>query len=215
MTTAFDLKFSLESWSENLVKAIEHVCKTEKIDTKNIALAGHSEGGVVTARVAAILGNRVSKVSIMAGEGPSQLYSLYKFAESGVFFNTPEHNLPTSESRIEYVQEMWQDILADPKSTDKKFWGLTYLRWSSMLQTSVIDELTKFSGEILLIQGTADQAVHPESAVVAYNTLLSKGKNVSLRLLSDADHSFYVAKNPMFDGWKYAISQVVDWSFNF
>lgn len=92
----------------------------------------------------------------MAGEGPSQLYSLYKFAKDGTFFNTEEHNMPTAEQRLQYLTEQWNDILSDPENTEKKFWGLSYLRWSSLLKTSVIDELSQYDGKILLVQGTTD-----------------------------------------------------------
>lgn len=83
-------------------------------------MAGHSEGGVVASRVANLMKDEISNVAIMAGEGPSQLYSLYKFAEDGTFFNTKGHNMPTSEERINYVKEKWNAILANPTNTEKK-----------------------------------------------------------------------------------------------
>lgn len=47
----FDQKFSLESFSNNIVKAINYTTKNEKIDTTKILIAGHSEGGIVASRV--------------------------------------------------------------------------------------------------------------------------------------------------------------------
>lgn len=207
----FDKNFSLETWSSRIVNAINHVIKNEKIDTANVMIAGHSEGGVVASRVANLMGNKISNVAIMAGEGPSQLYSLYKFAEDGTFFNTKEHNMPTSEERMNYVKEKWADILAAPANTEKKFWGFTYLRWSSLLKTSVIDELANYNGKVLIIQGTADKAVHPESAAIAYTTLLSKGKNIELALIENADHSFNISDKKDIDGWKMVIGKIIKW----
>lgn len=207
----FDKKFSLDTWSHTIQTAINYVLSHEKIDQSKVLLAGHSEGGVVAARVAQLMKNKISHVAIMAGEGPSQLYSLYRFAEDGTFFNTKEHNMPTREARINYVTEKWKDILADPGNTEKKFWGFTYLRWSGMLQTSVMDELASYDGKILLLQGTADKAVYPESAVVAYTALLSKGKQVKLEQVEGADHSFNIADQPKLDGWKMVIEKVMHW----
>jgi predicted esterase len=207
----FDKKFSLENWSNAITNAINYVLKNENIDNRKILIAGHSEGGIVVSRVAALMKDTVSHVAILAGEGPSQLYSLYKFAEDGTFFNTEEHNMPLPEQRIEYVKTIWNDILSDPNNTTKNFWGFSYLRWSSMLKTSVIDELEKYNGKILLLQGTADKAVYPESATIAYTTLLSKGKNIRLELINNADHSFNISDRPQTDGWRMVIEKTLQW----
>lgn len=210
-STDFDNRFSLESWSNRIVKTINYVVKNEKINPDSILVAGHSEGGIVAARVANLMKDKVANVAILAGEGPSQLYSLYKFAEDGTFFNTKEHNMPTAEQRISYLENAWKAILADPESTQKKFWGLTYLRWSSMLKTSVMEELSGYNGKILLIQGTDDKNVHPETATIAYTYLLSKGKNVQLNIVQHADHSFNITNDPKTDGWKMTIEQILEW----
>ncbi|RYD96547.1 MAG: hypothetical protein EOP54_13450 [Sphingobacteriales bacterium] len=210
-STAFDKKFSLENWSNTIVTAINYVVQNEKIDTNKILLAGHSEGGVVASRVANLMQDKISNVAIMAGEGPSQIYSLYKFADEGIFFNTKEHNMPTAAERINYLKEKWSDILADPTNTDKKFWGFTYLRWSSFSKTSVIDELANYNGKILILQGTADKAVYPESAIVSYTSLLSKGKNINLIEVANADHSLNMPDQPEIDGWQLVIEKIINW----
>ena len=207
----FDQKFSLENWSNTIVDAINYIAQNENIHQSKILLAGHSEGGVVASRVAKLMKDKISHVAIMAGEGPTQLYSLYKLADDGTFFNTKEHNMPTSEERIRYVNEKWKDILADPDNTEKKFWGFTYLRWSSLLKTSVIDELSNYSGKILILQGTTDKAVYPESAIVSYTSLLSKGRDVALLPIENADHSFRILDKPEIDGWKMVIEKIVTW----
>ena len=207
----FQEKFSLESRSNTIVDAINYVLQNENIDKHKVLIAGHSEGGIVAAKVANLMKEKISNVVVMAGEGASQLYSLYKLADDGTFFNSKEHNMPTSEERIQYLTNRWKDILADPMSTEKKFFGFTYLRWSSMLSTSVIDELTNYNEKILFIQGTADKAVYPETATVAYVTLLTKGKNVELQLIENADHSFRILDKPEVDGWKMVIEKIMEW----
>lgn len=210
-SASFDGRFSLESWSSTIIQAIDHTTKHAQIDPTRIHLVGHSEGGVVAARVARVLQDRIAQVAILAGEGPSQLFSLYAFAEDGTFFNSPEHGMPTPEERVKYVTDAWKEILADPNSTEKKFLGFTYRRWSSMLGTSVIEELLNFPGRILLVQGTADKNVHPASATIAYTTLLSKGKDVSLYLIENADHSFNLLDQPGVDGWKMVLEKTLHW----
>lgn len=207
----FDQKFSLESFSNSIVDAVDYTTQNEKIDTTRVLIAGHSEGGIVAARVASLMKGKISNVAIMSGEGLSQLYSLYKFADDGTFFNTKEHNMPTSDQRIKYLTDKWKDILANPNSTDKTFWGFTYLRWSSMLRTSVIEELANYNGEILIVQGTLDKAVYPENAISSYTALLSKGKRVQVELIENADHSFNISDKPAIDGWKSVIENIIKW----
>src|SRR5690606_30801646 len=84
---SFDHKFSLESWAEKIVEAINYTLENEPVATDKVLIIGHSEGGLVASRVARLLSDKVSNVAILAGEGPTQLYSLYKFAFDGTFFN--------------------------------------------------------------------------------------------------------------------------------
>lgn len=205
---AFDKKFSLESWACSIEQVINYVIKNEKIDTTKIMIAGHSEGGLVAARVAKELGKRITHVSILAGEGPSQLYSLYRFAESGVFFDSPNS---TAEQRIDSLIRTWKNIVADPVSTTKKFWGFTFLRWSSFLKTSVEEEFNDYNGKVLILQGDLDNNVLPESANVLYTSMLSKGKTVALEMIPGADHSFNIVGNAAVNGWEMVIGKCIDW----
>src|SRR5690606_34995635 len=120
---SFDQNFSLENWSNRIVNAINYVTEHEKINKQKILVVGHSEGGVVASRVANLMKDKISNVAILAGNGATQLYSLYKLADDGTFFNTKEHNMPTSEQRLSYLKEQWKNILSEPNNTEKKFWG--------------------------------------------------------------------------------------------
>ncbi|MDY3530262.1 prolyl oligopeptidase family serine peptidase [Riemerella anatipestifer] len=208
---SFDQNFSLENWSNRIVNAINYVTEHEKINKQKILVVGHSEGGVVASRVANLMKDKISNVAILAGNGATQLYSLYKLADNGTFFNTKEHNMPTSEQRLSYLKEQWKNILFEPNNTEKKFWGFTYLRWSSFLKTSVMEELSDYNGRILLLQGTSDKAVYPETATIAYTTLLTKGQNVELEFIENADHSFNILDKPQIDGWKMVIEKTINW----
>lgn len=205
---AFDKLFSLESWAKRIETTIRFIISKEKIDTTRMMIAGHSEGGIVAARVAKEMNGSITHVSILAGEGPSQLYSLYAFAESGVFFNASGF---TAGQRIDSLQTVWKNILADPLSVEKKFWRFTYLRWSTFLKTSVFEELATFNRKVLVMQGDEDKNVSPESAKFLYTSLLSKGKKVTLEMIRGADHSFNIESNKEIDGWAVTIKKSIDW----
>lgn len=116
----FDKQFSLENWSRRIEKVISRVLLSEKIDSTKIMVVGHSEGGIVAARVANLMKGRISNVCIMAGEGPSQLYSLYSLANSGEFFN---ENGKNEGERINYVLEKWNEIKEIRQAPQSSFWG--------------------------------------------------------------------------------------------
>lgn len=204
----FDQKFSLESWANIIVETMEYVIQNERIDTSRIMVAGHSEGGVVAARVASKLKNLVSHVTIVAGEGPSQLYSLYVLAKEGVFFSKPGYN---KEQRIDSLLTVWKDIQKDPEAITKKFWGFTYKRWSSFLTTSVYDELQHYNGAIRIVQGTQDNNVAPATAEILYISLLSKNKNVIYSEIDGADHSFNISQKPEINGWREMVKDTISW----
>lgn len=57
----FQEKFSLETRSNTIIEAIDYVLKTERIDRSRILLAGHSEGGIIAARIARLMGDSLSR----------------------------------------------------------------------------------------------------------------------------------------------------------
>lgn len=205
----FDEQFSLESWAQRASAVIKFIVNTEQIDTSRIMIAGHSEGGVVAAKISRELKGLVSHVSILAGEGPTQLYSLLKLAEEGDLFYAENKS---REERIDSLLTAWDNILANPTSTHRKFWGYSYLRWSSFLSTSVCEELSEYQGKILIVQGDADRQVHPESAKILYASLLAKDKQVRFEIIPDADHSFSIhSSKEMNDGWEMVVRKSISW----
>ncbi len=203
----FDLAFWLNSWRDQIIKSIRYVIANGNIDTSHIIIIGHSEGGLAAAAVANKLNGSIKSVCLIAGEGISQYYSLYRFAEKGVFFTNQVNNGLTP---VDSLEKTWRMILEDPFSVQKKFWGFTYLRWSSFLSTSVYVQLKDFDGNILIIQSEEDQNVFPESAKILYTGLKSKGRNANLIMIPHADHSFNLSDNPDVNGWetvlKYALN---------
>lgn len=205
---AFDKQFSLENWSKRIADCIQYVLRNEPVDSSRLLIAGHSEGGVVAASVASLLPHLASHVAILAGEGPSQLYSLYRLAEEETFFKNPnDQNAAGTDS----LWKVWREIEKNPLATNQKFWGFTYLRWSSFLKTSVLDKLNDYNGKIYIVQGLEDRKVHPESAKILYVCLRSKFRNATLKLIPEANHSFSMKNEPQKDGWQMVIEEITHW----
>ncbi len=197
---------TLERWAEAVEASIKAAQRLPEIDGSKLLVIGHSEGGLVAAKVAKDLS--ASHVSVMAGGGPSQLFDILSLARKGVFFNDENS---TAESREAYVLQEWKDIQADPMSIEKFFFGHPYRRWSTFLASSPIAELSAFKGQVFIAQGAEDQAVDPKSAEVLYSSLLAKGVKVKLDMVPDANHSFRLLKEPKQDGWKIELQKILDW----
>ncbi|MBW0177219.1 alpha/beta hydrolase [Sediminibacterium sp.] len=203
----FDEFFSLQNWQERIKNAIYYTIRNKEADSSRIMIAGHSEGGVVAASLARLMPNLITHITILAGEGLTQLFSLYQLAEQGSFFEAPGKK---ANERIDSLLAQWRSILKDTMSTSKKFWGFTYLRWSTFLKTSVYDELSGWNGKVLILQGDRDVHVAPVNSKALFTGLLSKGKDVNLEIVEGADHSFNIANSPL-NGWVIAIKKSIQW----
>ncbi|MBX3119681.1 MAG: prolyl oligopeptidase family serine peptidase [Fimbriimonadaceae bacterium] len=197
---------TLDRWAEAVEAAIKAAHKLPDIDASKLLVIGHSEGGLVAARVAKDL--RASHVAVMAGGGPSQLFDILSRAREGVFFNDDGS---TPESREAYVLDEWKSIQADPMSTEKFFFGHPNRRWSTFLASSPIAELSDYKGKVFIAQGAEDKGVDPKSAEVLFAALLAKGVNVKLDVVANANHSFRILNDPKIDGWKLELQKILDW----
>lgn len=206
--TAFNREHSLEKWCE-AIEATKKACiRSGLADSTHILVIGHSEEGLVACKIANDLGILVTHVANLAGGGDSQLYDIISLARKGSFFKDVSDE---PEQRVQYVLNEWNKIQADPASTDKFFFGFTYLRWSTFMKTSCLEQLENCRSKIFIAQGLKDENLDPLSADQLYAHLLSKNKSVHYDRLANADHSFNDITQPGFNGWKAEMEKIVNW----
>lgn len=203
----FRTEHTLERWAEANRAALDAALKLPGIDASRILVCGHSEGGLVACRVAA-LEPRVTNVASAAGGGASQLFDLMLLARSGEFCQGG-----TGEECVQNLLNGWRDVLQDPQSADKLWLGHPYRRWSSFLASSPMEELDQTKAKIYIAQGTADRAVSVSSFDVLYAHLLSRGRDVTGKRIEGADHSFNRKNDDgsQVDGWTELWKDVIAW----
>ncbi len=206
--TEFNQQHSLERWSEAVEAAIRAARTLPNVNENKLLLIGHSEGGVVAARIARKMGATVTHIAILAGEGPTQLYSLIQLAREGVLFRRISSD---PEERVQYVLQRWREIQADPTNTERNFFGFSYLRWHSFLSSSPIEELEPVNARIHISHGTADRSVSVSSSDVLYVQLLADGKEVTFDRVEGADHSFNLEGDAQRDGWNEQHEKILTW----
>ncbi|HEV7780938.1 MAG TPA: alpha/beta hydrolase-fold protein [Chitinophagaceae bacterium] len=206
--SGFNQQHSLERWAEAIKASVKAVIRSGLADSSRILVVGHSEGGLVACKVANDMGQLVTHAAILAGGGDSQLYDILTLARKGNFFMSISDDAST---RVRFVLDEWEKIKSDPFNTAKFFFGFTYLRWSSFMKTSCLEQLEGCHARIFIAQGMKDENLDPVSADQLYAHLLSKNKNVTYDRLENADHSFNEKDNPDFNGWKAEMDKILTW----
>src|SRR5262249_55685248 len=129
---------TLPRWAEANVAALRAAWTLPGIDPTRALVLGHSEGGIVAARVAAEL-PQVTHVASLAAGGPTQLFDLAEVRRR----SQPNDKPGDAERRVREVYEEWSRIQKDPDSINKFWLGHPYRRWSSFLKHSVAEELLR------------------------------------------------------------------------
>lgn len=176
---------TLPRWGEANAAALRAVWTLPGIDPSRTLVMGHSEGGLVAARVAAEL-PAVTHVASLAGGGPTQLFSIVEF----VTLPRPGETAEEAGKRRQSVYDEWAKIQADPDSIEKFWLGHPYRRWSTFLKHSVIAELLRGKARIYLAQGTADTSQPHLGHDVLYAELSAHGRDVTAERIDGADHGF-------------------------
>jgi pimeloyl-ACP methyl ester carboxylesterase len=207
----FREEHTLERWTEAVVAATIAASRLPGMDSTRVLVVGHSEGGLVAARVAARL-PMISHVAILAGGGPSQLFDLMLLARNGTFFSDIS---PDADVREAYVRAQWDSVLAHPQSADREFFGHAYRRWSSFLHDSPIAQLRQTRARVFLAQGARDGVVSRESFEALAAELSGAGRRPTTWLVPDADHSFRMLDpaRAAEDGWAVVLGRVAQWYF--
>jgi pimeloyl-ACP methyl ester carboxylesterase len=202
---------TLQRWAEANVAALRAAWTLRGIDRSRTLVIGHSEGGIVAARVAAEA-PEVTHIASLAGGGPTQLFDLAEFQAQPRVDDKPGD----AERRVAFVYTEWAKVLNNPQSI-KEFWlGHPYRRWSSFLQRSVTEELLRSKAKVFLAQGAEDKSVSIRSFEVLLAELKGRGRDVTSERLAGADHGFRTSDMPQGspDGMKGMFDRVLNWFFS-
>jgi pimeloyl-ACP methyl ester carboxylesterase len=205
----FRREHTLERWSEAVSAALRAARGLSLSDNSRCVLVGHSEGGIVVARVAAE-NPFVTHVAVLAGGGPTQLFDLLEDARAGRLYTG------MAADADQQVARLLSDVAAirsSPDDPDRMFLGHPFRRWSSFLASSTLEELQRTSAHIFIAQGTADRNVSPLGPDVLYAGLLARGRDVTAHRIAGADHGFAFADQPGRDGWKEVFEEIRTWWF--
>jgi S-formylglutathione hydrolase FrmB len=209
----FRREHTLERWAEAVSAALRAARRLPLSDPGGCLVIGHSEGGIVAARVAAE-NTFVTHVASLAGGGLPLLFDFLQLARAGglgLYYK----DLPSDpKQQVARLLADVADIQSDPDNPNKFYLGHPYRKWSSFWSSSTLEELLKTKARIFIAQGTADmdgERVAGFDALLA--TLAGRGRQVTARLVERGDHAFSIVDQPGRDGWTQMYEDVRNWFF--
>lgn len=199
---------TLPRWAEANEAALKAAWTLPDVDDSRTLVMGHSEGGIVGARVAVELPG-VTHVASLAGGGPTQLFSLAELASHPA----PDDGPGEAEKRRQMVYDEWAKIQADPDSITKFWLSHPYRRWSTFLASSLVAELLRSKARIYLAHGTNDMASPVTDFDVVRAELAVRTRDVTAERLEGADHGFRTDSMPPGspDGLRAVFGHVLAW----
>ena len=180
--------YSLQWRAGAASKAIDYLIKRIPVDVKHIVVMGYSEGSQVAPAVA-VLNKKVTQVVCFVGNGLNQLYDFIINTRLDVDRNNI--NAEQGQKIIDSLYNEYAKIYAAPSATDKKWFGATYLKWSSFSQTTPLENMLKLKIPILYIAGGKDNNQTIIDMDYVKLEFLRKGKtNLTYKVYPNSNHGF-------------------------
>jgi pimeloyl-ACP methyl ester carboxylesterase len=200
-------KHTLPRWAEANAAALRAAWALPGVDAARSLVVGHSEGGLVAARVAAEL-PRVTHVASLAGGGPTQLYDFVASAA----WSRPDDKPGDAGRRVQDVYDAWAKIRQDPESITQFWLGHPYRRWSSFLPQSVTEALLRTKARVYAAAGTRDEVIPVAAHDMLVAELRARGRDVAAERLEGADHGFLTEQMPRPPaGMQAVLGRVLQW----
>lgn len=202
----FRQEHTLDKWANALASVLRSTIDNSEslgIDADRILVVGHSEGGIVSARVSRLVED-VTHVALLGSNGPTQLFDLLAKASR---IRTKE----SGEALISSVLENWAKVMKEPESSDYEAWGHPYRRWSSFLSTSASEELLHSKARMYLAHGSRDVNVPFVSFLSLLATLESKCRDVTFEVVWGGDHGFRLPNEYGAEGMARVMRNTISW----
>jgi len=144
---------------------------------KNIVLVGVSEGALPAIKIAG-QSHAITHLALIGSGGYSMRKSLTTLKQRGaISFD---------------VESGWKKIAANPRSTEKDWYGNPYRWWSDVMDIDPLSDLLKLNIPIIVGIGEKDESVPVESALFLESKFKEANKNnLILKVYPESDHRLF------------------------
>lgn len=180
--------YSLDWRAGTAAKSIDFIIKKIPVDKSKIVVMGYSEGSQVAPRVA-VINKKVTHVVSIVGNAMPQFYDFL----TNVRLDIDKNKLSTAEGQkvIDSLYSEFDKIFADPLSVKKKWYGETYLKWSSFNKKSPLENMLELNIPILYIAAGKDDNQPIFGMDYAKLEFIRRRKNnLTYKVYPDSNHYF-------------------------
>lgn len=189
---AYRRLYSLDWRAGAAAEAINYAIRHFDVDQNTIVVMGHSEGSQVAPRVA-VLNKKVTHVVCMAGNALTQLYDFILNARMQA--DRGEITREEGQRIADSLYTVYEAIHNDPKSTDHRWYGASYLKWASFSNSAPLDNMLALDIPILYVAGGRDNNQTILGMDYARLEFIRRGKrNLTYQVYPDCDHFFQEQK---------------------
>lgn len=183
----YDKKLSLDWRVEAANVVLKDAMKNLQEDKSKIVVLGISEGFQVGAKLITV-NKHITHAMLMVGNGLSQFYDFIiqnrLDAQSGA--QDQEH----AQGNIDSLYTVFEDIYSSGNSTEKHWYGHTYLRWSSFAQNNPTDNILSTDIPVYIVACSNDRNTSVLGTDYLFLESIRQGKTNITYEVYPYDHSF-------------------------
>ena len=175
--------------AESASKAIDYLLKVIKIDTSNIIVVGHSQGGQVAPKVA-ILNKKVKKIVMMASNSLDHIYDRILLARQQALNNQMTYE--DAQYVVDSLLKVQKEIYNSPNDTKNQFWGQPFNKWYSYSKETPLENMLKLNIPILLIASGRDieGSYIANTDYAALEFIRKRKNNLTYKVYPNYDHIY-------------------------
>lgn len=166
---------------------INHLAKNNLIDKSKVVVLGFSEGAQVGPYLAK-QNKLVSHLMLFGGNGLNQFFdpiiTARINAQKGLITETE------AQEQIDSLFNDYKNIYKNPNSTDKMWWGHTYLRWASFTSSAPYIALKDLDIPIYIANGSLDENSVLSADYIALEFIRLQKNNLTYKTYPGLDHQF-------------------------
>jgi len=184
---------TMEWRSESASKAIDYLVRVLQVDTSNVVVVGHSQGGQVAPKVA-VLNKKVTKVVMMSSNSLDHIYDRILLARQQALNNQMSYE--EAQYVVDSLLNVQREIYKSPNSVTQTFWEEPFNKWYSYSKETPLENMLKLNIPIMLIaSGRNVEGSYIANTDYAALEFIRKGKqNLTYKVYPNCDHIYSETK---------------------
>lgn len=175
-------------WRLNATLAVLNDLVSDSLaNTNEVVLFGFSEGAQVAPFVAQNWSG-VSHLLLFGGNGLNQFFDPLITARQKALKGWMSEQ--EAQAEIDSLYSVYEDIYKNPESTDKMWYGHTYLRWSSFTRVDPMEVLLQLDMPIYFANGSLDENSVLSADYMKLMFIKENKQNLTYKTYPGYDHQF-------------------------